>query len=162
MSDITTPRSRQDIATPRCRQRVDSQSGSLREQSPRSLIGTSLCKNVGVLEERFELRDSEAAHAEAKRALLWQLELERLRNATLKLEVQREICEGSDLRKRLWHAGPNPLVPATVFIPAVPAISTYNWTGVTVASSMPPAARVPVAQAPSSMPKVCWQATRCP
>lgn len=148
-----------DVTTPRCRQRVNSLCESVAEQSS-SVAGTSLCKSVGAPAERVDLGDSETSRAEAKRDLLWQLELERLRTATLKLEVQREICESSDLRKRIWEREATTLAPtSTLFVPAVPAIPPM--TGMPLVSTMAPMTRLPVAQPAGSVQSLCWPPTRC-
>lgn len=111
--------------------------------SPRSYLGAS-SKSLGPpVVERVDLADStDSLHADAKRDLVWQLELERLRNATLKLEVQREICEGSDLRKRLWEteAHKKHTTSTTLLLPVPPVPTT-----VTTMTSVPSVSRLPIA-----------------
>lgn len=103
-----------------------------RVQSPRTvLLGVASARSVLLPAERIDLADADASRGDAKRDLVWQLELERLRNATLKLEVQREICEEADLRKRLIETetyGPrhlclHPKVPTMATISSVSSVT---------------------------------------
>mmetsp|Transcript_53798 Transcript_53798/g.83750 ORF Transcript_53798/g.83750 Transcript_53798/m.83750 type:complete len:321 (+) Transcript_53798:2-964(+) len=142
-------------SSPRCRQRTDSHCGSVAGQSPRSWTRTSCGRSVRGPTEIADVDDSNSSHAEAKRNLVWQLELERLRNATLKLEVQREICESSDLRKRLWATEVTPLALAsTLYVPTVPAISPMP--SVPMISTIPSMTGVPVVQPPSNIQNLRW------
>lgn len=108
--------------------------------------------------EHIDLADSvasDSSRADAKRDLVWQLELERLRNATLKLEVQREICEGSDLRKRLQETetdrGQVGIVrnlagaSRTVLVPAMPTSVSVCGPVVQGLTTVPSVARLATA-----------------
>jgi len=108
---------------------------------PRSLLAPSGAKSTGTVEP-IDLADSDASRMDAKRDLVWQLELERLRNATLKLEVQREICEGSDLRKRLCltEAATSPSLRALPLCSLAGSATASTWL---VQSSSPTISVVP-------------------
>lgn len=139
---LATVASSTSLATPWTSEAV-SDGGSDRSPKPvgngltprRGRLLGPLSKSVAVpcAGERINLGDSSPSRAstreaEAKRDLVWQLELERLRNATLKLEVQREMCESSDLRKRLRETEPGSILAPSqaVLMPTVPAVPSVT------------------------------------
>lgn len=128
-----------DASSDRCPQQVDPQLLTLAKSPCSRFLGPSVPKSVGMPVERVELGDSGDSVPTAKDDLVWRLELQRLRNATLELHVQREMCESSDLRKRLWENEAQALTPSKARL-----MQSLSMQGVpTVAASCTAPARTP-------------------